>query len=592
MLSSNIETGLAQLDTLEEEFLALDQLQPSQVQAFLDKFEALAADVDHLSSLPSRLQERLDNLSFSISVVSLNYIDIHNASSSIGNSFSLPTPPHDEPSAPNHPCPPYIASAYKWLLHHIHNPYPTSDEIHSISVTANTTDKRIRNWFVNARQRMGWTKIAKEHFHGDRADAAGAAYRALVQPDPEQRVDHGLTMEFIKMQVAAEDMYCDVFKPTSFAGSLSTSVVAMSTEHQVLLQEMRQQAIQEEAIRKELAHDMKKQRAASRSKSARRSVSAYPSPSRSPEPSSLTDTEEDSAESSAAAGRKRRRSPSSSSSSSSIDMDVHKPKRVRRVKTIDAAATLPSPISSDDSLPEMSSDNSSMESIPPTPTASSSRKRRLSDGQSENPYKRPRGAGFVSGGPRLHAVSAPLPFSGQMLNQENFSMEGFNFDMPPAVTSAPLDPSENLDIHLYNDWDNWGTNNMHAEQAAATPELDMASASFDQFLSDLNSYSPVDGPSQPTPSMAETWNPSFDMNAPLDHSMNPMVTSGEPFGYVNFSNAVQAYDAPMSKTQSAPSPAEIIAQNDAASKLAKLEQLRALREAAQKLEEELIGTSS
>src|SRR6267154_3600149 len=66
---------------------------------------------------------------------------------------------------------------------------------------------------------------------------------------------------------------------------------------------------------------------------------------------------------------------------------------------------LPSPPSSTDGLDL----NDEIEIIaPPRPSAGSSRKRRLSDADADGPPKRPRG---VLAGPRVHAVSDPLPRS-------------------------------------------------------------------------------------------------------------------------------------------------------------------------------------
>jgi hypothetical protein len=215
-----------------------------------------------------------------------------------------------------YPCPPYIASAYKWLRHNIHKPYPTVEEIKSICANSDTSEKRIRNWFISARRRMGWSKIAKEHFHSDREDTADAAYRALVEPDPKRPIEAKLMFEFVKMEVAAEGMYSSAFKPSQFAGSLGTTVVGMSMEHKARIEEMRQQAIEEENIRKAVEHQMKRQRVTKRNGSQRTLVSLYPSPERSscssPEPTLvLSETEEDETAISlpgAAAGHKRCRS--------------------------------------------------------------------------------------------------------------------------------------------------------------------------------------------------------------------------------------------------------------------------------------------
>jgi hypothetical protein len=149
-----------------------------------------------------------------------------------------------------------------------------------------------------------------------------------VEPDPKRPIDAKLVFEFVKMEVAAEGMYSSAFKPSQFAGSLGSTVVGMSTEHKACIEQMRQQAIEEDNIRKEVEHQMKRQRATKRSGSQRRSVSLYPSPERSvgssPEPTLvLSETEEDETDislSNTAAGRKRRRS----SSSDQLDSQVNK----------------------------------------------------------------------------------------------------------------------------------------------------------------------------------------------------------------------------------------------------------------------------
>ena len=84
-----------------------------------------------------------------------------------------------------HPCPPYIASAYKWLRNNLHKPYPTIEELKSICTDSNTTEKRIKSWFTSARQRMGWTAIARDHFRprqrGHRGCSLSCSHRARPQ---------------------------------------------------------------------------------------------------------------------------------------------------------------------------------------------------------------------------------------------------------------------------------------------------------------------------------------------------------------------------------------------------------------------------
>ena len=115
------------------------------------------------------------------------------------------------------------------------------------------------------------------------------------------------------MQLAAEGMYAATFQPTQFVGNLGATVVAMSPEHKAMLEQMREEAIEEENVQREMNH-LKIQKAAPRRPSQRRSVSLYPSPEQSPEPisssSNIEDTETELSIPTPAIGRKRRRSSS------------------------------------------------------------------------------------------------------------------------------------------------------------------------------------------------------------------------------------------------------------------------------------------
>lgn len=83
------------------------------------------------------------------------------------------------------------------------------------------------------------------------------------------------------------------------------------------------------------------------------------------------------------------------------------------------------------------------------------RKRRLSDADAQGPPKRPVG---LTVGPRLRPVSDPLPRPSAFLQSLespdwNFDDIVLDFNIPDAVTSQPLDPSEPVHIELFN-WAN------------------------------------------------------------------------------------------------------------------------------------------
>ena len=216
-------------------------------------------------------------------------------------------------NTPRPPCPPYIASAYKWLKGNLCKPYPSHTDIHRISSESKISEKRIRNWFVSARQWIGWTKILKDHFHSDKTDASEAANYVFNQTHINTPIDQSIVRKFVKMHLAAEGMYSAMFQPTQFVGSLGATVVAISPEHKALLEQMREEAIEEENVQREMDH-LKVQKAAPRRRSQRRSISVYPSPEQSPEPTSflsdVEDTETEFSMPTPAVGRKRRRSSS------------------------------------------------------------------------------------------------------------------------------------------------------------------------------------------------------------------------------------------------------------------------------------------
>lgn len=81
------------------------------------------------------------------------------------------------------------------------------------------------------------------------------------------------------------------------------------------------------------------------------------------------------------------------------------------------------------------------------------RKRRLSDSASQHSLGRPVG---INPGPRMHAVSDPLP--GLPCNVDLDVDDWFNttfagcFDVPPPIDSSNIDPSALLEVELFGDY--------------------------------------------------------------------------------------------------------------------------------------------
>ncbi|KAI6120599.1 hypothetical protein EDD16DRAFT_1725894 [Pisolithus croceorrhizus] len=120
--------------------------------------------------------------------------------------------------------PAFIGPAYRWLLQHIHNPYPPHHVKQSLALTSGCSLNSINSWFTNIRKRIGWTSICRGRFHGCRADSVDAAFRALVQDDPGRPVGDELLRAFVAMKVAAEELYSSTFPESVLATGLGNAV--------------------------------------------------------------------------------------------------------------------------------------------------------------------------------------------------------------------------------------------------------------------------------------------------------------------------------------------------------------------------------
>lgn len=130
--------------------------------------------------------------------------------------------------------PAYIGPAYLWLLRHIHNPYPPHDVKQSLALTCGCSLNSINSWFTNVRKRIGWTSLCRKRFRGCRADAVDAAFRALVQDDPNRPIGDELIRAFLAVKVAAEELYPSTFTEsalTSGSNSVAKDVTVCSRQH-------------------------------------------------------------------------------------------------------------------------------------------------------------------------------------------------------------------------------------------------------------------------------------------------------------------------------------------------------------------------
>ncbi|KAG5638549.1 hypothetical protein DXG03_004102 [Asterophora parasitica] len=300
---------------------------------------------------------------------------------------------------------------------------------------AGSDSKTIDSWFIDARKRIGWNSLRKKQFANKRLDIVDAATRFFVKEDAKRSLDSTVELEFAHILKSAKELYADRFEETKLATKLDIAVKDFTP-----------------TIKAQAREDRERRRREENALAATSYPSPQRSPSRSPEPHGLTPLEQDedlATTHEAIAGQKRRSmSPGTEDEAS----DNRPTKRTRQVFYLDrpletgtSTTGLPSPSPSHKCLRRSTSPPPATDA---TPLPTISRKRRLSDADSQGVPKRPRG---LAVGPRMHAVSDPLPMSSALI--EASSIDGWfnaHFGIPTPVVVDALDESEQLDVQVFN----------------------------------------------------------------------------------------------------------------------------------------------
>lgn len=397
--------------------------------------------------------------------------------------------------------PPFIEPAYKWLLAHIHNPYPSSDTKANIASSSGCSMNSVSAWFISARRRIGWTTICRKHFNNCRADTVDAASRALVKEDPIRMLAPAIFHDFQQMKAAARDLCASTFTKSVLAGDLDAVVKDMTQEDRLRLEREKKERAHEEKKRREEEKAIRRvQRALDRQ--AQKAHTAYPSPRHSRSPSPVPTLEESWTDESEEendfippilAGRKRRASISSESTDLRQSACADRPmKRLRSSAKVSTPfvhiSALPSPPSNSDGL--YGSDE--VQVIAPRPSLGSSQKRRLSDADAHTVPKRPRG---LLAGPRVHAVSDPLPSASLESNIDDWFRTNF-FEIPGPVENVNFDQFVPVDIEVFNGYALPGTQINPIEQPFQQNLIQPAlvDLSFEAKLANLEVPSHVPAP--------------------------------------------------------------------------------------------------
>ena len=93
----------------------------------------------------------------------------------------------------------HVMLSFKYLLANLHNPFLTSETRKSLAQQSGVSEKVISDWFVNIRQKIGWTAIQREHFNKSRPFTVDSARIVLL--NERSKADAGVDGVAVKAEV-------------------------------------------------------------------------------------------------------------------------------------------------------------------------------------------------------------------------------------------------------------------------------------------------------------------------------------------------------------------------------------------------------
>lgn len=93
----------------------------------------------------------------------------------------------------------------QWALDHLYNPYPSKKSKQLLSKRSGLTENQVSSWFTQLRRKIGWSKIVKKHYKGDKAQAIHAAQSIYSGEVKEQHISPLVSEAFSSMKMRAEN---------------------------------------------------------------------------------------------------------------------------------------------------------------------------------------------------------------------------------------------------------------------------------------------------------------------------------------------------------------------------------------------------
>ncbi|KAI4521758.1 hypothetical protein K525DRAFT_269561 [Schizophyllum commune Loenen D] len=111
------------------------------------------------------------------------------------------------PAKVNEPC-------HKWLLAHLHNPYPTREEWEMLARESQTSVREVASWFMSARKRIGWSQLRATRFGRSQVGIVEAAARFWPERDASRPLEPDLELRFAEIEANATSLYSDALHPS------------------------------------------------------------------------------------------------------------------------------------------------------------------------------------------------------------------------------------------------------------------------------------------------------------------------------------------------------------------------------------------
>nr|AGS09276.1 b1 homeodomain mating type protein [Heterobasidion annosum] len=197
---------------------------PSALHDFQKMWLRLSADYDqelHLNRVDDDLSSMAHATALIVSTLSGSFLKIENATTDLRSSLikrleeTLDSVDRSDDTANDSSLPfssvPLNQGAHSWLIHNLHNPYPSPSVKEQIAWSSETSIQAVTSWFRNAREQIGWTTLAEHHFSGSRSAMVDAARRAFVEPDPTRSLPHNIEHAFLVIQQNAKRLSTDEY---------------------------------------------------------------------------------------------------------------------------------------------------------------------------------------------------------------------------------------------------------------------------------------------------------------------------------------------------------------------------------------------